>query len=373
MAAAPERPVPARGTGGFTPAGGILASCATLLNDAAFRRDDDDLAADDEAGPLFRRGRPRGDRDRDRPGSQAERGPGPDQGRGRGGEPAGLPAAGRRLSAAAGATAVPGLEIAGHVVAVGSGVPESRIGEAVCALVISGGYAEYAVADDALCLPVPKPLSLVEAGGLPETYFTVYDNVFTRGRLRKGETILIHGGSSGIGSTAIQLAKEAGATVYATAGSAEKCAFCRSLGADEAIDYRAQDFVAEARRLTNGKGVDVVLDMVGGPYVQRNIDILAVEGRLVQIAFLQASKVELELRNVMLRRLTVTGSTLRARSVALKAEIAEELRRHVWPLLEEGRVKPIVHATFPLERAREAHALMESSAHLGKIILEVGA
>lgn len=272
-----------------------------------------------------------------------------------------------------GATAIPGLEIAGHVVAVGGGVPESRIGEAVCALVISGGYAEYAVADDALCLPVPKPLSLVEAGGLPETYFTVYDNVFTRGRLRKGETILIHGGSSGIGSTAIQLAKEAGATVYATAGSADKCAFCRSLGADEAIDYRAQDFVAEAKRLTNGKGVDVVLDMVGGPYVQRNIDILAVEGRLVQIAFLQASKVELELRNVMLRRLTVTGSTLRARSVALKAEIADELRRHVWPLLEDGRVKPIVHATFPLERAREAHALMESSAHLGKIILEVGA
>jgi putative PIG3 family NAD(P)H quinone oxidoreductase len=271
-----------------------------------------------------------------------------------------------------GATQIPGLEVSGHIVAVGKGVPEARMGEAVCALVISGGYAEFAVADEALCLPIPKPLSLVEAGGLPETVFTVYDNVFTRGRLRKGETILVHGGSSGIGSTAIQLAKQAGATVYATAGSPEKCAFCLSLGADEAIDYRAQDFVAEARRLTGGKGVDVVLDMVGGPYVQRNINILALEGRLVQIAFLQTSKVDLDLMNVMLRRLTITGSTLRARSVALKAQIAEQLREHVWPMLDAGAVKPIVHATFPLERARDAHELMESSAHLGKIILTAG-
>jgi putative PIG3 family NAD(P)H quinone oxidoreductase len=271
-----------------------------------------------------------------------------------------------------GATQIPGLEVSGHIVAVGKGVPEARMGEAVCALVISGGYAEFAVADEALCLPIPKPLSLVEAGGLPETVFTVYDNVFTRGRLRKGETILVHGGSSGIGSTAIQLAKQAGATVYATAGSPEKCAFCLSLGADEAIDYRAQDFVAEARKLTGGKGVDVVLDMVGGPYVQRNINILALEGRLVQIAFLQTSKVDLDLMNVMLRRLTITGSTLRARSVALKAQIAEQLREHVWPMLDAGAVKPIVHATFPLERARDAHELMESSAHLGKIILTAG-
>lgn len=271
-----------------------------------------------------------------------------------------------------GATQVPGLEVSGHIVAVGDGVLASRIGEAVCALVISGGYAEYAVADEPLCLPVPKPLSLLEAGGLPETYYTVYDNVFTRGRLRKGETILIHGGSSGIGSTAIQLAKNAGAIVYATAGSAEKCEFCRSLGADEAIDYRAQDFVAEIKRLTGGKGVDVVLDMVGGPYIQRNLNILALEGRLVQIAFLQSSKADLDLMNVMLKRLTLTGSTLRARSVALKAEIAQQLRRDVWPLLDAGAVKPIIHATFPLEQARQAHELMESSAHLGKIMLEVG-
>ncbi|WP_100964817.1 NAD(P)H-quinone oxidoreductase [Bosea sp. FBZP-16] len=270
-----------------------------------------------------------------------------------------------------GATQVPGLEISGHIVAVGDGIAEARIGEAVCALVISGGYAQYAIADEPLCLPVPKPLSLLEAGGLPETYFTVYDNVFTRGRLKAGETILIHGGSSGIGSTAIQLAKNAGATVYATAGSAEKCDFCRSLDADEAIDYRASDFVDEVKRLTEGRGVDVVLDMVGGPYIQRNLGILALEGRLVQIAFLQSSRADLDLMNVMLRRLTLTGSTLRARSVALKAEIAAHLRRDVWPLLEAGTVKPIIHATFPLEQARQAHELMESSAHLGKIMLEL--
>ncbi|MDP3411453.1 NAD(P)H-quinone oxidoreductase [Bosea sp. (in: a-proteobacteria)] len=270
-----------------------------------------------------------------------------------------------------GATKVPGLEVSGLIVAVGDGVAEARIGEAVCALLISGGYAQYAVAEEALCLPVPKPLSLLEAGGLPETYFTVYDNVFTRGRLKKGETILIHGGSSGIGSTAIQLAKNAGATVYATAGSAEKCEFCRALGADEAIDYRAQDFGAEVKRLTEGRGVDVILDMVGGPYIQRNIAALAVEGRLVQIAFLQGSKAELDLTPVMIRRLTLTGSTLRPRSVALKAEIATHLRRDVWPLLEAGTVRPIIHATFPLEQARQAHELMESSAHLGKIMLDL--
>lgn len=270
-----------------------------------------------------------------------------------------------------GATEIPGLEVSGRIVAVGAGVAESRIGEAVCALVISGGYAEYAVADEALCLPVPGPLSLLEAAGLPETYYTVYDNVFTRGRLAKGETILIHGGSSGIGSTAIQLAKQAGATVYATAGSPEKCAFCRSLGADAAIDYRAQDFVAEIKALTGGKGVNLVLDMVGGPYIQKNISALAVDGRLVQIAFLKGSKAELDLVPVMLKRLTVTGSTLRARSVALKAEIAARLRRDVWPLLEAGKVRPVIHATFPLEQARQAHELMESSAHLGKIMLEV--
>jgi NADPH2:quinone reductase len=186
-----------------------------------------------------------------------------------------------------GATDVPGLEVSGQVAALGEGVAGLAVGDEVCALVISGGYAEYCVADAALCLPVPGPLSLLEAAGLPETYFTVFDNVFTRGRLAAGETFLVHGGSSGIGSTAIQLAKQAGATVYATAGSAEKCAFCRSLGADEAIDYRAQDFVEEVRRLTDKRGVDVILDMVGGAYIPRNISVLAMEGRLVQIAFLQ--------------------------------------------------------------------------------------
>jgi NADPH2:quinone reductase len=272
-----------------------------------------------------------------------------------------------------GATDVPGLEVAGRVVAVGPGVTGPGIGDEICALVISGGYAEYAVAEAALCLPRPAPLSMLEAGGIPETYFTVYDNVFTRGRLKAGESFLVHGGSSGIGSTAIQLAKNAGATVYATAGSPAKCDFCRSLGADAAIDYRAQDFVQEVKTLTERRGVDVVLDMVGAPYLARNIASLAVEGRLVQIAFLQGSQVEaLNFMPVMLKRLTLTGSTLRARSTELKAAIAEGLKRDVWPLLDAGKVKPIVHATFPLERAREAHELMESSAHLGKIMLSTG-
>lgn len=272
-----------------------------------------------------------------------------------------------------GATDVPGLEIAGTVVAVGAGVSDAEIGRKVCALVISGGYAQYAVADLALCLPVPAPLSMIEAGGLPETYYTVYDNVFTRGRLKAGEAFLVHGGSSGIGSTAIQLAKAIGATVYATAGSDEKCDFCRSLGADAAINYRTQDYVAEIRRLTEKRGVDVILDMVGADYIPRNLSILALEGRLVQIAFLKGGKAEVDFMQLMLRRLTITGSTLRARSVALKAEIAEKLKREVWPLLEAGRVKPIVDATFPLAEARKAHELMESSAHAGKIILEMPA
>jgi NADPH:quinone reductase len=270
-----------------------------------------------------------------------------------------------------GATDVPGLEVSGRIAASGSDVQGLQVGDEVCALVASGGYAEYCVADAALCLPVPKALSLLEAGGVPETYFTVYDNVFTRGRLAAGETFLVHGGSSGIGSTAIQLAKQAGATVYATAGSPEKCDFCRSLGADAAIDYRAQDFVEEIRQITNKRGVDVILDMVGGPYIARNLSVLAVEGRLVQIAFLQSSKVDIDLMPVMLRRLTVTGSTLRPRSVALKTGIAAALRRTVWPLLDRGAVRPVIHATFPLERAREAHELMESSAHQGKIMLEI--
>lgn len=270
-----------------------------------------------------------------------------------------------------GATDIPGLEVSGHIVAVGNDVGHLKVGDQVCALVASGGYAEYCVADAPLCLPIPAPLSLLEAAGIPETYFTVYDNVFTRGRLKAGETLLVHGGSSGIGSTAIQLAKEFGATVYATAGSPDKCDFCRSLGADVAIDYRASDFVEEVRRLTDGKGVDVVLDMVGGPYIARNISILALEGRLVQIAFLQASRVNIDFMPVMLRRLTITGSTLRPRSVELKSKIAQSLRQNVWPLLEKGAVRPVIHATFPLEQAREAHQLMESSAHQGKIMLEI--
>jgi NADPH2:quinone reductase len=272
-----------------------------------------------------------------------------------------------------GESEVPGLEIAGRIVAVGDGVKNLKVGDQTCALVGSGGYAEYALADASLCLPRPKPLSMEEAGGIPENYFTVYDNVFTRGRLKSGETFLVHGGSSGIGSTAIQLAKQFGATVIATAGSPDKCAFCRTLGAAYSIDYRAQDFVEEVRKITDKKGVDVILDMVGGAYIPKNISILAIEGRLVQIAFLGGSKVEqLDYTPVMVRRLTLTGSTLRPRPVALKAAIAEELYKHVWPLLEQGSVKPVIHATFPLEEARRAHELMESSSHLGKIVLTTG-
>ncbi|GJD49576.1 Phthiocerol synthesis polyketide synthase type I PpsC [Methylobacterium crusticola] len=272
-----------------------------------------------------------------------------------------------------GATAVPGLEVAGRVVALGEGVSTLREGDEVCALVISGGYAEYCVADAALCLPRPARLSLVEAAGLPENYWTVWTNVFERGRLARGERILIHGGSSGIGSTAIQLARHFGATVYATAGSAEKCAFCESLGADAAINYREADFSDAVKRLTEGAGVDVILDMVGAAYLERNLKSLALEGRLVVIAFLQGFTVEaFNMTPVMIRRLTLTGSTLRPRTVEQKAAIAEGLRREVWPLLEAGRVRPVIHATFPLEEARDAHALMESSAHLGKIMLLTG-
>ncbi|WP_046868687.1 NAD(P)H-quinone oxidoreductase [Microvirga massiliensis] len=272
-----------------------------------------------------------------------------------------------------GATEIPGLEVAGRVVSVADDVSWPKVGDEVCALVVSGGYAEFCVADAALCLPRPKPLSLIEAAGVPETYFTVYDNVFTRGRLKAGESFLVHGGSSGIGSTAIQLARQAGATVYATAGSQEKCEFCLSLGATAAIDYRRQDFVAEIKQMTDKRGVDVILDMIGGSYVQRNFSALAVEGRLVQIAFQQSSKVEeLNLLPIMVKRLTYTGSTLRPRSTQLKAAIAEGLKANIWPMLDRGAVKPLVHATFPLEEAQKAHELMESSAHLGKIILVTG-
>jgi putative PIG3 family NAD(P)H quinone oxidoreductase len=272
-----------------------------------------------------------------------------------------------------GETAVPGLEIAGRIAALGEGVSSLAIGDEICALVGCGGYAEYALADAALCLPRPKPLSLIEAAGIPETFFTVYDNIFTRGGLKAGESFLVHGGSSGIGSTAIQLAKKFGAMVFATAGSAEKVDFCLKLGADAAINYREQDFVSEVKALTAKKGVDVILDMVGGPYMQKNLSALAPDGRIVQIAFLQGAKVkDFDFMLLMLKRLTITGATLRSRPLAAKAAIAAALREKVWPLLDSGEVKPVLHATFPLEDARAAHELMESSAHLGKIVLITG-
>jgi putative PIG3 family NAD(P)H quinone oxidoreductase len=270
-----------------------------------------------------------------------------------------------------GASPILGLEIAGTVVALGDGVGDWRVGDALCALVTGGGYAEYCAAPAPQCLPLPKGFSMVEAGALPETFYTVWANVFMRGGLQSGETVLIHGGSSGIGTTAIQLAHAFGARVLATAGSDEKCAACRGLGADVAINYRTEDFVKRAKELTEGKGVALVLDMVGGDYLQRNVSALAVEGRLVQIAFLKSSKVEFDFMPMMLKRLTLTGSTLRARPVADKAAIATALRANVWPLLDQGTIKPVIHATFPLAAAAQAHALMESSAHIGKIVLTV--
>jgi NADPH:quinone reductase len=268
---------------------------------------------------------------------------------------------------------IPGLEISGRVVARGEGVSAPREGDDVCALVGSGGYAEYALAHALLCLPVPKALGVVAAAGIPENYFTVFDNVLSRGKLAQGETFLVHGGSSGIGSTAIQLAKQSGARVIATAGSSDKCAFCKTLGADFAIDYKTQDFVEEVKKITGKQGVDVVLDMVGGTYLQRNMSVMAAEGRLVQIGFLQSATVEnFDMRPIMLRRLTLTGSTLRARTVPQKAEVATALREKIWPLLAKGLVKPLIHATFPLEQARHAHEMMESSSHLDKIVLVTG-
>lgn len=269
----------------------------------------------------------------------------------------------------AGASLTPGLEVAGEVVAVGEGVRRYGIGDKVCALVPGGGYAEYCVAAEDNALPVPNGMSLTEAAGLPETYFTVWTNVFQRGRLQAGETFLVHGGTSGIGSTAIMLAKQFGAKIIATAGSDEKCADCLKLGADVAINYRTQDFVEVIK--AQGLTADLVLDMVGGDYVARNFKVMAVEGRIVQIAFQQGSKIEIDLLPIMLKRLTLTGSTLRPRTVTQKAEIARELEAKVWPLLAAGKCRPLVHATFPLVEAAKAHAMMESSVHTGKIILIV--
>jgi len=268
-----------------------------------------------------------------------------------------------------GVTDIPGLEVSGIITEVASDAESFRVGDAVCALVAGGGYAEYCVAPAPQCLPAPRGLELVDAAAIPETFLTVWTNVFERGRLQAGESILVHGGSSGIGTTAIQLARAFGARVFATAGSADKCAACERLGAERCINYRDADFVAVVREQTAGRGVDVVLDMVGGTYFARNVDVLATEGRLVEIATLHGAKAELNIQTIMQRRLTITGSTLRARPVADKGAIAEAVHRRVWPLLESGAVKPIVYDTFPLRDASAAHRVMESSVHIGKLVL----
>jgi NADPH2:quinone reductase len=269
-----------------------------------------------------------------------------------------------------GAPATPGLEIAGQVVAVGENVTRWKTGDEVCALVPGGGYAEYCLAAADNCLPVPRGMSLTEAAALPETYFTVWTNVFDRGGLKAGETFLVHGGTSGIGSTAIMLAKAFGARVVATAGTDAKCAACREFGADIAINYRSHDFVAVMKE--QNLAANVILDMVGGDYVERNLKAAAMHGRIVQIAFQNGSRVQADLMPIMIKRLTFTGSTLRPRSVAEKAAIARALEAGVWPLLAAGRCRPSIHAVFPLEQASAAHVLMESSAHVGKIVLAVG-
>ncbi|WP_431284606.1 NAD(P)H-quinone oxidoreductase [Humitalea sp. 24SJ18S-53] len=271
-----------------------------------------------------------------------------------------------------GASPLCGLEVAGEVVALGPDAARWQIGDRVCALANGGGYAEYCAAPAAQCLPWPAGYDAIRAAALPETYFTVWANLFGHGRLAPGESMLVHGGTSGIGVTAIQLAKAFGAKTYATAGSADKVAECLRFGADAAFDYKTQDWVAELQAVTQKRGVDVVLDMVGAPYFAKNLRCLAMDGRLVQIAFLQGSLAEkVELRHIMMRRLTVTGSTMRPRTTAQKAAIAAELEARVWPILAEGRAGPHIHTVFPLAEAAAAHALMESSAHVGKIMLKV--
>lgn len=271
-----------------------------------------------------------------------------------------------------GVSDIPGLEVAGEIVAGDAAAMAQagfKLGDRVCALVQGGGYAELCAAPVAQCLPVPAGLSLTEAAGLPETFFTVWSNVFDRGGLRAGETLLVHGGTSGIGVTAIQLAKAFGATVLATAGSSDKCAACVALGADHAINYRSSDFSAEVLRLTDKRGANVVLDMVAGDYVPRNLACLADDGRLVIIAVQGGAKAEIDLWGLMRRRLTVTGSTLRPRPVAFKAAIAQALKAQVWPLIEAGRIKPVMARVFPAAEVAAAHALMESNQHIGKIVL----
>ncbi|MEM6439217.1 MAG: NAD(P)H-quinone oxidoreductase [Pseudomonadota bacterium] len=270
-----------------------------------------------------------------------------------------------------GASDLPGLEAAGRVAAVGAGVGRWKEGDAVTALLPGGGYAEYAATSADHALPVPGDLSMVEAAAIPETFFTCWINMFDRGGLTGGETFLVHGGSSGIGSTAIQLAAAFGARPFATVGSAEKAEFCRNLGAEAAFNYREQDFVAEIKAATGGRGADLILDMVGGDYIPRDLQALATDGRLALIAFLGGPKAEVNFSQVMIRRLTITGSTLRPRSVEYKARMARALEEKVWPLLAARRIGPVIHATFPLAEASAAHQLMESSAHMGKIMLSL--
>ena len=268
-----------------------------------------------------------------------------------------------------GASDIPGLEISGTIASLGDGVEEWSVGDQVMALVTGGGYAEYCPAPAAQCLPIPSTLEMDEAAAIPETFFTVWSNVFERAGLKSGEVFLVHGGSSGIGTTAIQMAHALGSKVIATAGNEEKCGACDVLGADLAINYHEQDFVAAVKEYTDGRGANVILDMVGGDYVQRNLKALAPDGRLVNIAFLQGSKVEVDLMQLMLKRLTLSGSTLRARSVDFKAAIAAQLREKIWPLIEAEEITPFIHATFSLDEAQKAHELMESSEHIGKIVL----
>jgi NADPH:quinone reductase len=269
------------------------------------------------------------------------------------------------------ASPIIGLEAAGKVVALGEGVTSWNVGDMVCALTPGGAYAEYCTAPASHCLPIPMGLSVLEAASLPENYFTVWNNVFDRVHLAAGETILIHGGSGGIGLAAIQLAKASGATAITTVGSADKAEFCRNIGAAHAINYKEQDFVAEVAAITGKRGVDVVLDMVGGDYIEKNLKSMALEGRMAIIAFLQGSKVTIDWRHIMMRRYTITGSTLRASPVQRKAAIASSLRAKVWPLFEDGTLRPVIYRVFPLAEAAAAHKLMESSAHIGKIMLQV--
>ena len=269
------------------------------------------------------------------------------------------------------ASDLPGLEIAGTVAAIGADVKMWKVGDAVCALTHGGGYAEYCVTPEVQALPVPKGLSMTEAASLPETFFTVYSNVFDRGALKAGEVFLVQGGSSGIGVTAIQVAAAMGHRVFATAGSDEKCAACVKLGAEKAFNYKTQDWAEELKKATGGNGVNVILDMVGGDYVPKELKSLAVDGRLVMIAFLGGMKAEIDLSVVMSKRLQITGSTLRPRTIEFKGEVAKSLRERVWPLIDAGKIKPVIYRTFPLAEAAEAHKLMETSQHIGKIVLTV--